>query len=273
MSVPTAILLQAHRVTPALRTLLTALRAACPPPDAVWLLYDNSRADLDTATRAEGPCWLFDTAEIWRRYRLAPCLPDGPTNCLIPGNFIFPILDFMRAHPEFAYAWRLEYDVRFSGDWRAFFAGLADRDADLLGTTLYRHPERPAWPWWGSLSTAAEPVPLAERVRGFFPVIRLSRPAMRHLLDAHHAGWRGHDEVFIPTALAHRGLTLEDIGGTGAFVRPGDANRFYTNSPSRDGLWPGTFVYRHPPGAMVGLPDDGTLLAGKLYHPVKDPGD
>jgi hypothetical protein len=102
-----------------------------------------------------------------------------------------------------------------------------------------------------------------DRVRAFLGVSRLSRSACETLDRAFTVdGWAGHDEVAVPTILRTYGLSLEDIGGDGEFVRPGNENRFYTNSPTRPLLAPGTFVC--PPRVP-----DSLDQPGKLYHPVK----
>ena len=51
--------------------------------------------------------------------------------------------------------WLMEYDVDFAGRWDDLFAPFADRDADLLTTTLmYRAPAAEVAGW----RTAASPL-------------------------------------------------------------------------------------------------------------------
>lgn len=122
---------------------------------------------------------------------------------------------------------------------------------------------RPDWTWWSSLVGPEEELPPLDRwVRGFFPVVRLSSGGMTALEQAYRRGWTGHCEVVVPTAMRVQGLAIEDLGGDGAFVPAGNADRFYTNTPTASGLYPGTFVYR------PARPGPG-LTSGKLWHPVK----
>jgi hypothetical protein len=92
--------------------------------------------------------------------------------------------------------------------------------------------------------------------------MRISAEGVRIYIKANRKGWKGHYEVCMPTVLHHYGLAIEDIGGDGEFVAKHNRNRFYTNTPSMDGLGPGTFVC--PPTQPISeeLPD-------KLYHAVK----
>ena len=80
------------------------------------------------------------------------------------------------------------------------------------------------------------------------------------VLGAHYL----NDKVveLVKTLLKHYGLRVEDIGGEGEFVRPENMGRFYTNTPEKDGLAPGTMVC--PP-----CKPDMTMRSGKLYHAIK----
>ncbi|MFW5697957.1 MAG: hypothetical protein ACOCX1_05320, partial [Fimbriimonadaceae bacterium] len=76
-------------------------------------------------------------------------------------------------------------------------------------------------------------------------------------------GWDGIYEVVWPTVLHNAGLTIEDFGGDGRFVRPENINRYYTSTPEGVGLSPGTFVYR----PMFRKVPNGSR--DMLWHPVK----
>jgi hypothetical protein len=179
-----------------------------------------------------------------------------------PGNVDLPVLLFFRANPQYAHYWTVEYDVRFSGSWETFFSAFAGNQADLLGTTLSRRNQAPAWHHWPSLHLAGKPVREEQLLRGFFPVYRLSRRALAQLDGDYRDGVGGHFECLVPTVLSRAGMAIEDIGGDGAFVRPGNLNRFYRNAPHSASLAPGTFVFRP---AM----DRAGEEPGKLWHPVR----
>lgn len=179
-----------------------------------------------------------------------------------PGNVELPVLLFFKAHPEYSHYWTIEYDVRFTGSWDRLFTHFDDSDADLLGTTLTHHDRIPDWYHWPSLDVTAKEVPPESHRRGFFPIYRLSHHALSQLDSDYQDGVKGHFECLIPTLLHHAGLKIEDIGGDGEYVKPGNRNRFYRNTPQRGALTPGTFVYRpvmQRPGKEPNM----------LWHPVK----
>jgi len=176
---------------------------------------------------------------------------------------LFALL-FAARHPRYQRWWVVEYDVDFTGRWSALFDAFADDGADLLATTLHRHPVNPGWPNWKTVRAPEGRPPPETMVRGFLPCYRMTRRAADALQAAYLAGWRGHYEATVPTILDRSGLVIEDIGGDGEFVAEGNRNRFYTNNPAVDSLAPGSFVFRPVRAAPGGE-------SGLLWHPVKPP--
>ena len=175
--------------------------------------------------------------------------------------FSFP---FQRAHPQYRHIWIVEYDVDFTGRWATVFDHFRDDDADLLATNLHRFDDNPGWDNWSSVHGPAGRPARESLLRSFMPFARLSARAYRTLDVAYRRGWRGHYECLVPTLLAEAGLVIEDIGGSGEFVRPGNRERFYTSTPTVTDLSPGTFVFRPVMHAAGERPDT-------LWHPVKPP--
>lgn len=256
----TCIVWQTHRLDDGALEEYARLENECRGFFDTAVLYDNSKSDfVQPASYPDTRFALFDINELKQNYRLSQ-LSDSLG--VTPGNTIFPLLDFAQSH-SYAYYWLIEYDVRYTGNWREFFFYFSQSKSDLLGTTLYRHAFRPSWCWWSSLKTPR--LSLVRRknwIRGLFPVMRVSDRALQIFKRGNRQGWRGHYEVCLPTLLYHRGLLIEDIGGDGEFVMGENVNRFYTNSPQVDGLGPGTFVC--PPTQPI-----TERLPNKLYHAVK----
>jgi hypothetical protein len=67
-------------------------------------------------------------------------------------------------------------------------------------------------------------------VRGFFPIVRLSRRFAEAYRAEVTAGWAGHFEALYPTIAVLRSLSDEDIGGTGPFVPEGRRGLWYWNT-------------------------------------------
>lgn len=175
--------------------------------------------------------------------------------------FSFP---FHRAHPEYERVWIVEYDVEFTGRWSDLFDAFADNDADLLATNMHRHHDNPGWENWQGVRSPSGRPPHRIMLRAFMPFSRLTARAYAALSEGYRQGWRGHYECTVPTILALAGLRIEDIGGSGEFVAPGNRDRFYTSTPTVNDLSPGTFVFR-PVMAQAGD------RPNTLWHPVKPP--
>lgn len=257
----TCIIWQTHRLDDSALAEYVRLKAQCGDQFDTLVLYDNSRNDFrQPDEHPDIDFSLFDIHDLDQKYHLNRL--RNPVS-ITPGNTVFPLLDFSREQ-QYSYYWLIEYDVRYTGDWREFFSYFTSNESDLLGTTLYRHSFRPSWGWWKSLQAPRLSFLRAKnRVRGLFPVMRISAAGIRAYTKANRRGWKGHYEVCMPTVLKHYGLAIEDIGGDGEFVAEKNRNRFYTNTPEKSGLAPGTFVCP-PAGQPI-----SEVLPDKLYHAVK----
>ncbi len=228
----------------------------------VRLFYDNSKGDFPFKKfKDEKEYALFTRADTEKAYPMIPFWKDKRNPFY--GNLLFPILSFAGS-TSYDYIWRIEFDVRFSGRWADFFNAFADSPADLLGTTLGTFARTPAWNWWQTATLNGAPVATDKLIRGFYPVLRLSKPACAILENAYRQGWQGHFEVLLATILQQHHCLIEDIGGNGDFGQPAHRNRFYSNTPEHNNLWPGTFVWRMPDACSEHRMD----LPNHLYHPI-----
>jgi hypothetical protein len=149
----------------------------------------------------------------------------------------YPILDYYMQNPQYDFYWRIEYDVRFGGDWCTFFRYFIDNHADLLATYTKTYKDEPTWYWWNKINLEVD----KNCLRGiFFPVVRFSRRSLELLDHQYRNGAWGHCEAIVPTLLNMEKMIIEDIG-----------KRFYD-------LF--TFNYN---GIVI-------RKKSKLHHPVKD---
>ena len=265
MPIRSAILILNHVHDRHLVDLYHTLERECGAEHDVFLLSDRTRAGVSFARMPAGVkefrFALSDLVALGYPGKQDIVLPGTNLRSLKLGNAELPVLLFRARHDRYEHYWIVEYDVRFSGEWRRFFSAFDGSAADLLGTSLIRYADFPAWSHWRSLlipgSTDDD-----ERLRGFFPVYRISDAALACLHEHYQKHCAGHMETLMPTLLHRSGLRLEDIGGDGEFVAPGNANRFYTNRRLTNELSPGSFVYRPSRTAPGHEPD-------MLWHPVK----
>jgi hypothetical protein len=218
------------------------------PPDAkgTFPITPAQRALLGQPSRASIAGWWMGA---------------GPDHArVIQSGIDQAILAFRQMKPDYDYYWIVEYDVEFSGRWSELFNAFADNPSDLLCSNVHRHETNPTWFWWKCVVWPQGQKP--ELIRGFFPFARLSAQAIDAIIAAGQNGIDGFYEVVWPTVLHHHGLIIEDIGGNGPFVRPGNVNRWYTSTLTCDDLSPGTFVarpIRFRPGRKPNT----------LWHPIK----
>jgi hypothetical protein len=252
-----------HYLNPIILKELSKLRECGAHGYDVKLFYDNSKNDFPYRKfKDEREYALFTRAEIEQAYSMVP-LWKGNRNPFY-GNLLFPILSFAADRP-YDFIWRIEYDVRFSGQWVDFFDAFASSPADLLGTTLGTFKRTPSWNLWQTAAFNGVPVPPDQLIRGFYPMVRLSKQACQVLETAYRQGWQGHFEVILASILKQRHCLIEDIGGDGEFVSTANKGRYYTNTPQNNDLYPGTFVWKTPDICKHDVFDK----SDHLYHPIK----
>jgi len=259
----TVILYLTHFIDEQVVAEVARLRAECGTAYDVRILL-NVAGDRDPRPDRSVPATVITRAD--RRALSYRARNSGRYDSTQPGAPDLAMLAFWARHRTYRHYWLIEYDVRYTGAWRTLFDHFRGDAADLLATTLHRRDTNPGWHHWSSLIvpvSARGRGPAPERIRGFFPLYRLSSAGAACLDAAMREGWDGIYEVTWPTILNHAGLAIEDIGGDGPFVRPENVNRFYRNTPDIDTLAPGTFVYR-PMLRRVRLTAEAVL-----WHPVK----
>lgn len=259
----TAVVYLTHRLWPDVLQGFRRLRRQCPAGADAFLLVDATAAERAierVPADLEADVHAF-TAEEVLDIPYPRKVSDASEAEIYGGNLDLVFLHYPRLFPGYDRYWTVEYDVAFTGRWSKLLGHFADAEADLLGTTLTRFDEIPEWNHWPAFDTGGE-VGRERWIRGFYPCVRVSRPAIAAVDRAYRRGWTGHSEAVMATAIGSAGLTIRDLGGEGEFVADEDRNRFYTNTPTRLDLDPGTFVYR-PVRPSPGFRRD------KLWHPVK----
>ncbi len=268
---PTALLFQTHFFDRGTARAFERLRRQCPPNYECIVLLHAPPGERKPRRLGAVPHHYVTTPEIralpYPRKNAERDANGQPWALWQGGHCDLIPLHFFNAHPGFERYWVVEYDVHFTGHWSQLFRAFEDSDADFLSAAVRRHEDHPLWQFWGTLrDPSGGEVRDEDRLVAFMPLYRVSRRGLAALDAAYREGWGGHIETTWPTILAARGMVLEDIGGAGPFVRPGNIDRFYTirthGTTAIDPLTPGTLVggptlYR--PGSTP----------NRLYHPVK----
>lgn len=261
---PAAVLFTTHVLHEAVAARFRKLTREAPGGHDVFLAFDATGTSVEERRRARALA-----GERLQAFRAPEVLgvdypdpwADRSRPGLVPGNLDLLYLDLARTWSGYRHYWILEYDVAFTGDWSTLFGHFEDASADLMGTTIHPYGTNPRWTWWRSFRPGRG-LGTDRWLRGLFPIVRISRDALRAVDHVYRAGWSGHAEAVMPTAARAHGLEIRDLGGDGPYVAEGDRNRFYTNTPKWEWLCPGTFVYRPSRPAPGRKPD-------MLWHPVK----
>jgi hypothetical protein len=188
---------------------------------------------------------------------------------IIPGNQYAAYIDLLPLFPQVRYFWFVEYDVRFSGNWRTLLDGCSHSSADLLGCHIRTREEIPGWSWWPGILSKREPQKQLLGIRAFTWAIRLSRGALELVAQrCIQDGWTGHMEGLVPSLLFEAGMLIEEIGGRGPFTPKERQGLFYSSeygfsSPSPNGDL-GLGGNRHGPPLFA-----WGMRKNRLYHPVK----
>ena len=213
----------------------------------VYLAYHRRGGVVPAALHRIKKLFVF-TSDILNDLKYSPIEKDK----LDAENNRFPILSFFKEHAEYDYYWLIEDDVRFSGEWKGFFANFASNTADFLTSSIEYKSLDSQEDRWFNLKTGNERLPEKEILKSFNPIYRLSNQAV-NCVDVHlRKGWMGHNEVLLSTLLHSKGFLIEGFGGDGPFVKTGNDSKYYDLTSM---------------GIEPVLPD---TRRNYLFHPVKE---
>jgi hypothetical protein len=152
----TAILLLTHVNNRRTTERLLSIVRECSRDFDAFILCDNTNHIFDRY-RTDEKYFLFDLNTLMKLGYPGKTAADNLLGSLQsdhfhqrfnfnPGNVELPVLRFFKERSHYDYYWIVEYDVRFSGSWNAFFSAFAGNRSDLLGTTLTRYEKSPVHP-------------------------------------------------------------------------------------------------------------------------------
>jgi len=188
------------------------------------------------------------------------------SNSIVPGNKHLAALFFLDRHPDYDHYWFIEYDVVYTGNWADFLDEFGDDQTDLLATHIRDVSEHPDWYWTDSFDCGNDDASGISRIAAFGPICRISARALSTVREACQRGWSGHFEILLPTAVAHAGLTISEIGGNGRWTPATRLNRHYL-APGTIDLYDSVGTMRHRPVILR------PLFPRMLHHPVKAKGE
>jgi len=197
----TVILFCCHFLSPEIEREFSRLKKCCGKDFDVVLSYDCS-GDPDRMSR-DFSSHLFTADQI---KKMGYGFPDNEG---IWHHVEYAIIDYYLRNHQYDFYWRIDYDVRFGGDWGDFFRHFLDNKTDLLGTYVKTYQDDPDWHWWNAINFKLD----QDCLRGvFFPVVRFSRRSLAFLDKKYRSGMLGYCEIIVPTLLDMERMNIEDIG-------------------------------------------------------------
>jgi hypothetical protein len=239
-----------HRFDAEIQARFEKLLSDCHPAYDVYIVAEKGCPVPESCL---GRAHLFDFPQL--RQRARSVIGEG----LYPGNHHLRNLDFFDAHPGYDFYWGIEYDVAYEGDWGVLLSSLDTDPSDLLGTHVRPAAGAEGWHWLDTLRAGPQASP-DEAIIAFLPIWRMSHRAMLALAERVDAGWEGHFEILIPTALKRAGLSIADIGGRSPWTPRQRRQKHYLADGKVDSL----STIRHLP-LFLKTP----RVPGILYHPRK----
>jgi hypothetical protein len=250
---PDAIVFLAHVFDPEIEHRFLKLKRECSGLcDVVALVEQGARVPTSVIPFTE----FFDFSAV---KRMAKSIIGTK---VVPGNCHLRSIDFYRHFPKYRFYWFVEYDVTYTGDWAHLVSSLADDQSDLLAAHVRRLADDEDWRWKDSLVTGSDDVRQDDWLLAFLPIHRISSRGLQTVEAKVSEGWTGHFEALLPTAIAHSGLSISDLGGSGAWTPKERVHRHYVDW--RKGLhhsYGGSLQFR--PSIRI------RLIKNMLYHPCK----
>ena len=255
------ILLATHQINDMIISLYHSIKRGIDDDTDLFLLLEDKGQNV-TLVPADVRYYLFSVDTL----PLLGYIPIAET--IIPGSNHFPVLQFYRDNPNYAFYWNIEYDVYFHGDWRVFFNALETSKADFISAHIETYNSRPLWGWWQSLFFKTVSIDASNWVKSFNPIYRISNAALKYLDAILREGNSGHHEAMIATLLSNAGFTLLDFGGCGAFTPESLVNRFYHSCLGMDDYYRHSTMRYRPVFSREYLNKIG--VNNLIYHPLKD---
>jgi len=117
-----------------------------------------------------------------------------------------PIVNFLITHPQYDFAWTIDYDVTYD-NWSHFFNYTTPQlhNIDFLSTNNLTPETDPQWEWWPYHTTTN-----MKLFAGYFPLVGFSQRACQ-LLNILYQIHAGYCEIIVPTLLNHNQLICKNI--------------------------------------------------------------
>lgn len=223
----------------------------------VWLLHghDTLRRKFPKAiATSEKIATSIEGLHLWPQARVPLVNFDSKISGATKSSF----LKFLIAHSQYKYAWHIESDVFYTGEWKNVLVH-RDPKADFLCTKSF---EQESESWWKKLGNGTclvdgERCFDISKKQSYWMASRVSRRLALALMSSLQKGQvTGHHEALIAAFCQKRGFKLQKL----KWAMIGQAFHAGNTVPYSD---------RGKEKRSSTLARDGPVFPAKLYHPVK----
>jgi hypothetical protein len=138
----------------------------------------------------------------------------------------FRMLLFFRKYSQFDYYWFFDDDVYFDTNLKSFLTEYETHKEDFLAIQVFKKEDYEEFPfiskandrmgshghWLGFAPGPGDAYKSTAKHMGcFYPIVRYSNKAMKHLLQLNEQGFYGYSEGFVPTSLASDGFSVASM--------------------------------------------------------------
>jgi hypothetical protein len=149
----------------------------------------------------------------------------------------FRMLLFYLKNQSFDYYWFFDDDVYFDGNLNEFLTEYDSHHEDFMAIQVFKKEDYEEFPFVSKINNRMgshgswlhfAPGPgdtyksTSRHMGCFFPIVRYSNKAMKHLLYLHEQNYYGYSEGFVPTSLASDGFSVASMldENDHFFIRP-----------------------------------------------------
>jgi len=179
-------------------------------PERVFLLHDETNHPPPSHLTFSRPTSPVRSNMIAIHHR--DCAALNPLHRSNKDNIESQLMLFKRlCGQEFDFVWIIEYDVYCDGDWRIAFEKITDDESGYLATGISDHDVRIVWNHWFSIyGRRWNKPPLEERVKSFFPLVRISKELII-CMEKNIGIYSGFCEVYVPTLARQNRVKYSNI--------------------------------------------------------------
>lgn len=138
----------------------------------------------------------------------------------------FRMLLFYKKYNNFDYYWFFDDDVYFDKNLKQFLAEYESSKEDFLAIQVFKQDGYEEFPHISKVNNRMgshgswlcfAPGPgdnyksTKKHMGSFYPIVRYSNKAMKHLIEVNEQGFYGYSEGFVPTTLASDGFTVASM--------------------------------------------------------------